>query len=165
MRNTKLAIIIFALVGFSLLLGACYAQTKTSEVSEGVAGDFALTGITGEKITLSKILKDKNVVLVFWATWCPYCVKEVPDVQKFYNENKDKVAVIGINLQESKAKVGAFVKTKGITYPVALDSDGIVGRSYNVRGIPTVVAIDKKGKIIYHGHSIEEMAEKTGFLQ
>ncbi len=84
-------------------------------------------------------------------------------MEKFYQENKDKVALIGIDVGESKAKVESFVRKKRILYPIALDPKGRVAKLYKVRGIPTVVAVNQDGKIIYYGHSIKEMLRKVDF--
>jgi peroxiredoxin len=84
-------------------------------------------------------------------------------MEKFYKENKDKVALIGIDVGESKARVESFVRKKGILYPIALDPKGRVANLYKVRGIPTVVAVNQDGKIIYYGHSIKEMTRKVDF--
>ncbi|HIE44516.1 MAG TPA: TlpA family protein disulfide reductase [Candidatus Omnitrophica bacterium] len=145
----------------SFLFGVCVNGEEQSPQIQQKAADFKLEDIKGEKVILSHILKNKNAVLVFWATWCPHCKSEVPKIEKFYKENKDKVAVIGINVRESKAKVENFIKKEGISYTIAMDSDGSVAKSYNVRGVPTIVAVDRDGKNLYYGHSIEEMVEKT----
>lgn len=163
MRNILIRPIFFILIMILLLFSACSKASDQPMRRQATSADFTLEGLDGESIILSEILKTKIVVLDFWATWCPYCIKAIPQIEKFYAQNKDKVAVIGIDVRESKAKVEKFVKKMGITYPIALDYDGSVARLYNVRGIPTVVAVDKDGKIIYYGHSIEEMKTKIDF--
>lgn len=163
MRYFKIGCVFFITVMILLTLSICFTKETQAVNTANKASDFTLQGVNGEKIILSQILKDKKAVLVFWASWCPYCVNEVPDVEKFYKDNQNKIAVIGVNLQESKEKAASFIKKMGITYPIALDADGKVGQLYNVRGIPTVVAIDKDENIIYYGHSIKEMMNKINF--
>ncbi len=126
------------------------------------APDFTLEQINGGTIRLSDLLKKGEAVLVFWATWCPHCRAEIPHIEKFYKENKEKVALLSINSGESKTKVLSFVQKKGISYPVALDPDSSVAKLYGVVGIPTIVAIDKNSNIIYMGHSMQEMETKIG---
>lgn len=123
------------------------------------APDFTLKGINGKNISLSKVLKGKPALLDFWASWCPPCRKEAPRVQEFYEKHKNKVAVIGINVNESEKAVTNFMKKMGLTYPMAIDS-GQVARDYGVVGIPTVVLIGKDGKILYFGHSIHQAETK-----
>ncbi len=112
---------------------------------------------------MSDLLKDKEVILIFWATWCPHCKAEIPRVVEFYNERKDKIAVVGINAGESKAKVASFAQKTGISYPIVLDPGTSVARLYNVVGVPTIVAVNKNGEIIYSGHSMEELIQKNLF--
>lgn len=152
-------LLLMALVAFS----ACSRADEQSSAGETKAADFTLEALEGEKITLSELLKEKNVVLDFWTTWCPACVRSIPEIEKFYTENKDKVAVIGINIGENKEKVEKFVQQKKISYPMVLDSDSSVAKLYKVRGIPAVFAVDKDSNIIYSGHSIKEMTKKIEF--
>ena len=156
-RNKFGFILVIALV---FMIGACNGANSQPGTDLGKAPDFTLEKVSGGEIVLSDELKERNVVLVFFATWCPHCVAEVPSVNKFYSEYKDTVSVAGINIQENKAKVSNFIKKRKVEYPIALDSDGTVAGRYNVRGIPAVFAIDKSGKIIYTGHSVEEMKAK-----
>lgn len=149
-------ILILALSFFSACSRANDAQDR--------APDFTLEKLDGEKIVLSEILKKKMVVLDFWASWCPQCVKTIPDLEKFYQEFKDKkVEVIGVNVGESKEKVESFVRQRELSYTIVLDTDSSVAKLYNVRGIPTFVAINKKAKVLYYGHSLGEMKEKVDF--
>lgn len=163
MKNILIKTIFFVLIiGFSIVALCCRTDVYSMGLGDE-ASDFTLERLNGEKIVLSEILKEKKAVLVFWTTWCFSCRKEVPRVEKFYAENKDIAAVVGINIRESKAKVESFVKKAGLSYPIALDSDGGVAGLYDLVGVPTIVAIDKNGKIMYYGHSIEEMVRKIDF--
>lgn len=146
-----------------LFLSACSGAQEQPVNTEGKAADFTLETLEGKQIVLSKILKRKAVVLDFWASWCPYCVKIMPDLEKFYKENQDKVTVIGVNIREGKEKVARLVKDKGISYPVVLDSDGKVAQLYKVRGIPAVFFVDKDSNILYRGHSAQEIMERVKF--
>lgn len=145
------------------LFSACSRGTGQTMRVQDAAPDFTLENLDGSEIVLSDVLKTKTVVLDFWAIWCPYCVKAIPHLEKFYAENKDKVALIAVDVGESKAKVENFVRKRRISYPVVLDPKGSVADLYKVRGIPTVVAVGQDGKIIYYGHSIKEMVRKIDF--
>ena len=159
--RTKL--ISFILIAIVLLFSACSKAEDQSKTVRSAAPDFRLETIDGKTVVLSEILKDKKVVLDFWASWCPPCVRAIPELEEFYSENKDKVAVIGINVGESKKKVEEFVRRVKTSYPIVLDFKGSVANLYKVRGIPTLVFVNQDGKIIYYGHSIEEMARKVEF--
>ena len=161
MRNNLIRSILL-IMAFSLFSLSFIKDVYSISMGD-MAADFTLKEIKGEEIVLFDILKDRKAVLVFWATWCPHCRTEIPHIEKFYAENKDKVAVIGIDVGESKRKVENFVRKMKISYPIALDSDGRVSELYNVRGIPTIVAVSKERKILYYGHSMEEMGDKIEF--
>jgi len=123
-----------------------------------IAPDFTLNDIDGNQVTLSKVLSEKPVLLDFWATWCPACREEAPRVQTFYQKYANKVAVIGVDINESKKAIASFAEANGLTYPIVIDT-GEVANQYGVVGIPTIVLIGKDGKILYFGHSVNE-AEK-----
>ncbi len=161
-KNRYVGIFSVLLLCMVFLLGACSNVGGQTAVGEK-APDFTLKTISGNSINLADTLKTKPAVLVFWATWCPACLREIPDVEKYYKAKGDKVAVIGINVQESEKKVAGFAAKKGISYPVALDTSGSVARAYGVRGIPSVIAIDKSGDILYYGHDIVEMSGRVDF--
>lgn len=155
--------VLFWLMITMLLLSGCSKANSQVVAVNDKTPDFSLERLDGEKVTLSEVLKDKIAVLDFWASWCPHCVKAIPQLEKFHRENKEKVAVIGVNIKESRTKVEDFARKMGVTYPIALDSDGNVAKLYNVVGIPTIVAVDRDGTVMYYGHSIEEMREKISF--
>lgn len=111
------------------------------------APDFTLENLEGEQVTLSE-LKGKNVLINFWATWCPYCVKEMPDLDKLYTENKDNdFVVLAIDVGEPKSDVEKYLSENPYEFPVLLDKDGKISMQYLVRGIPTSYMIDKEGNI------------------
>ncbi len=150
------------LLFFGMLMG--YFANDAYAIGPGeVAPDFTLETTEGAKIILRDVLKEKKAVLVFWATWCPSCTAEAPHIESFYRKNKGKVAVVGINVGESRAKVAAFTERKGLSYPMTLDNDGGVANAYGVRGVPTIIAVGKNGKILYYGHSINEAENENIF--
>ena len=157
--NSIFIMLILTLLAFN----ACSRANEQPAGEENLAPDFAIQTLEGEKVVLSEVLKEKKAVLEFWATECYYCVKSIPDIEEFYKENKDKVALLAISIKESEEKLKSFVRKKKISYPVALDSDGSIAKLYNVRGVPTVIVVDKDGKILYSGYSIKEMSEKVDF--
>lgn len=163
MQKMQIKLAVLTLAAMLLMYSGCSVAKEPSKSSGNAAPDFTLKKINGEEVTLSSALKRKKVVLDFWATWCRYCVTTAPQLERFYQKNKKKIAVFGINVQESKQKVKAFTEKMGLSYPMLLDADGEVANSYNVRGIPTIIAIDRNGTILYHGHSIKEMENKVDF--
>jgi thiol-disulfide isomerase/thioredoxin len=112
-----------------------------------IAPDFTLLDLEGKEVRLGEF-RGKVVFVNFWATWCPPCRAEMPDIESLYQEHKDKgLVVIGIDISESEATVRQFVQRGGYSWTFVLDSDGAVAASYNIRAIPTSFFIDREGVI------------------
>ncbi len=110
------------------------------------APDFTLTTVTGETFTLSA-LRGRPVVLNFWATWCPPCRAELPELQAASARLTGQVQIVGIDQGESAAQVQAFAASLGLRFTMPLDSDTTVSRLYGVRSLPTTFFIDRGGVI------------------
>ena len=129
--------------------------TNTADTTEGIktgnlASDFELTTLDDKQVKLSGY-RGKKVILNFWATWCPPCKAEIPDMEKFYSDFKSKdIVILGVNLtqsEKSQESVSTFVKTNGIMYPVLLDKENEANQKYQISAIPTSYIIDTKGII------------------
>ncbi|QSB50466.1 TlpA family protein disulfide reductase [Parageobacillus toebii] len=127
-----------------------------------VAPDFELLSIMGNKVKLSD-LRGNTVILNFWATWCPPCKAEIPEMQKFYENNKNNnVEILAVNLTNSESSPDAvknFVREKGMTFNILLDKQGEIGNLYGVITIPTSYIIDKNG--IIRGKYVGPMSYET----
>lgn len=123
--------------------GASSAQSN----ARSKAPDFTLKDLNGNSVTLES-LKGKVVYLNFWATWCPWCVKELPDVETVYKQYKDKdVVILAVDIGESEQDVRNYVNQYKYTFPVLLDTAQDVARQYGARSIPLSVFIDKNGEL------------------
>ena len=146
-RNT----IALAIVGALL---AAVPSARANTVGKP-ASDFTLKTHDGKSLTLSKLKGKRGAVLVFFATWCPSCMAEVPQVKKLVEATRDKkVLVYGVNFRQSQRIVAKFVRDKAVNYRILLDSDGKVTKAYGVSGIPTVLGIDAAGIVRYRAHAI-----------
>lgn len=116
--------------------------------SSGTAPNFSLEDLNGEIITLAEYRGVKPVVLDFWASWCPNCRRDMPNLNRFYKKYKDDVEVIGINLQERRSTVERYISSAGITFPIVLDPSGTASRAYGARYTNFHVLIDKEGNIV-----------------
>lgn len=119
------------------------------------APDFVLKNLMGEKVRLSDY-RNKVVLLNFMATWCHWCKKEMPHLQKLHNKfrSKDFVIVVVFQDQKGASAVVPFMKETGYTFAVSsglLDPTGSVGYRYGVTGTPTSWLIDRSGKVIGWG--------------
>jgi len=113
------------------------------------APDFTLYDLEGGKVKLSDYY-GKIVILNFWATWCPPCRKEIPDLISIQNEYKDDLVVIGISLDQPSTQndLQPFIDYFGINYPVVLGTLEVVIAYGNIQAIPTSFIIDREGNII-----------------
>ena len=139
------------LVGIFIISPAVIAMGKNA-VTSSAAPDFTLPNLKGENISLSNFLGKKVVLLVFGATRCRDCVKEVPELKELYGKFKNRdFILLYIDIGESKKKVEAFVRENSIPYPVLLDEKSQAASAYKVYGIPTVFLIDRQGKVVFSG--------------
>ncbi len=100
--------------------------------------------------------RGKTIFLNFWATWCPPCKAEMPDIQKLYEksstEGEDAVIVLGVaapnmGQEGSEEEIAAFMEEKGYTYPVLMDTEGELFASYGIMSFPTTFMIDRDGNV------------------
>ena len=154
--------IFWALVTLSVLtIGAGLWQLRVNrgaQVSESAPGvavdtgqvaDFGLASIDGTQVRISG-LRGKVVLLNFWATWCPPCKAEMPDLEALYREygSKQNFVVVGVDVEESASAVSAFARQNELSFPVLLDTQGSVSNGvYPIRSLPTSMIIDRQGKI------------------
>jgi len=139
----------FVLLALALL--AALAQRATAAPpTEGVqAPTFTLASLNAPHWSLSGT-RGHVVVVNFFATWCPPCRAETPDLVAIEKRYASKgVIFVGVDDREDAALVSTFVKSKGIRYPIVLDTDGAVSREYDVRAIPTTYVLDRDGTIRY----------------
>jgi peroxiredoxin len=109
--------------------------------------DFTLTDITGKQWTL-KDLHGKVVLVNFWATWCPPCRKEMPDLETLYEHFGNEGFVVLAISDEESAKVVPYISDHKVTYPVLLDPGGKVAGIFHVDGIPKSFVFDRDGKFV-----------------
>lgn len=172
MKKTISLLFIFALVSVATWK---FIETKRQAPAEGVevaisvvekgelAPPITLNTTTGQPFSL-EALRGKNVVLNFWASWCPPCRKEMPAMQRYYEAyaKKHHVEVVAVNLaarEQSDARVATFIKQYQLTMPIPLDTAGDVEQRYRILTIPTTYIIDANGRVQYEiqGAMNEEM--------
>ncbi len=109
--------------------------------------DFTLTDLQGQTWTL-KELKGKVVLVNFWATWCPPCRKEMPDLNTLYQRFKPQGFVVLAISDEDADKVKPFIAERKIGYPILLDPGRKVNELFQVEGIPKSFVYDRQGKLV-----------------
>lgn len=124
------------------------------------APDFTLTDQYGNEHTFSDY-KGKTVFLNFWATWCPPCRSEMPDIQQIYEDygyNEDELIVLGVagpglGQEGSVEEIAAFLAENGYTFPVVMDEEGLLFYQYGIQAYPTTFMIDREGNVFGYAQS------------
>jgi peroxiredoxin len=111
-----------------------------------LAPGFTLNSTLGQEITLADY-RGQPVVLNFWATWCAPCRLEMPYFQGASAKYNGQAAVLGIDSGEPPSIVSDFGNSLGITYPLLIDQDNSVNRTYGVGALPTTVFVDGRGVV------------------
>jgi len=127
------------------------------------AANFTLQDIEGHPWTLSS-LKGKVVLVNFWATWCPPCKKEMPDLEALYNRFKDQGFVILAISDEKLTTVAPFIADHKYTYPILLDPARKINDLYKVDGIPKSFVYNRKGQLVAQAIDMRTMNQFLGLL-
>ncbi|AFH50361.1 Thiol-disulfide isomerase-like protein [Ignavibacterium album JCM 16511] len=135
-----------------LFISLSFFSFAQDELSQGkTAPNFKLESLDGNNFELTQALGKGPVLLSFWATWCKPCMEEMNELNKIYEELKEKgftLLAISTDNEKTIAKVKPLVKSKGYNFTVLLDKNSDVARKYYAQQIPYSVLIDKDGKII-----------------
>jgi cytochrome c biogenesis protein CcmG, thiol:disulfide interchange protein DsbE len=134
------------------------------------APNIELTTYDGKKMSLGDVLKSNKVVLVnFWASWCPPCRAEMPDIEATYSRFRSQgFTVLGVNMQESADQVSQYAQAGGYDFPLLLDSDATAAGAYRVSSLPTSYFVTSDGiiKMVNYGAmtqvSLEDKLQQLG---
>ena len=113
------------------------------------APDFDLEALDGGRIKLAD-LRGKVVMVNLWASWCPPCRAEMPAIEQVYQQYKARgleVVAVNATYRDSEAEARSFLNGLGVTFPVALDRDGLTNRQYYVQLLPSTYFIARDGTI------------------
>ncbi len=127
------------------------AQAAWQEQKKITVPDFSLTDMQGN-IHTDESTKGKYLVVNFWATWCPPCLKEIPAFVEFYEDNIDKVLVLGLDYEKADKKaITNFTDTFMVSYPIILfdEKNGPQFADFGeVFGMPTTYVYNPKGQLV-----------------
>ena len=148
MKNS-IALVRIAVV---LVAAAWWAAEASAQVrlfkNPLAAADFSVTAIDGQTIRLSA-LRGKVVLVNFWATWCPPCRAEIPDLIKLQTKYKDRLVIIGVSEDENGlALVKRFVAEHRINYPIVMSTPALAKVFPGVSSLPTTFVLDGEGRIV-----------------
>lgn len=127
------------------------SQASGPAALQGQVGpSFSVPALSGSTSALDAY-RGHIVVMNLWASWCPPCRAEMPDLQRLYQTYKTQnLIVLGVDQGESAERVGAFAQSLGIHYPILLDQEQQYGRVYAALGLPTTILVDRSG-VVVHG--------------
>ena len=165
MRNWKTIAGVLLLLAVTLVACGGGDSSGPTGVNKGnLASGFTLEALDGSSVSLGEYRG--NVVLInFWATWCPPCRAEIPDIEKAYQARQDDgFVVLGVNVEEPREAVAPFVEAMGMTYPVVLDEDGQVLKMYRAIGLPMSVLLDQDGVIQVRHVGVLTMEQLEDYL-
>lgn len=157
MKKWIIVLVVIGLLGWAVydfvLSDDEIAEEATQDEEAGLergdlAPDFKLETIEGEEVRLSDYRGEK-VLLNFWATWCGPCRAEMPDMQKYHEEDDDAV-ILAVNLTEtekSSTGVDEFLDEYGIDFTILSDKNTVVSNIYKAQALPTSYLINTEGRI------------------
>jgi peroxiredoxin len=154
--KTRTVILIAAII---VALSVAFLFTTNLKPSEGQAGiaklsaEKSLNVFTrdGNKVNLSK-LKGKIVLVHFWATWCPPCVDELPELDKFWNRyrNNPGVALYSVSVDDTWEAIDTFKKQHPFDLPLYRDPQSKTANKFGTTKFPETYIADREGKVLYH---------------
>ncbi len=149
MTATRVAVLLVA----ALLLQACATITGAgAEAADGPrVPDRSMATLDGEELSLASMAGEPLVVNL-WASWCPPCVVEMPDLERVHLDLGEQVRFVGVNTQDDLVQAQALAEQTGVTYELTLDPDGAVFRELEAVAMPTTFLVDADG-VIVHRHA------------
>ncbi len=141
-----IALIVLA-IGVMVVTADNNRRTTNPLVAERTATDFTLPGLV-EDVSLADF-RGRYVLVNFWASWCPPCKAEMPDLYAYHRQYQERgFTLLAVNVGEDKATVEQFLQANGFDFPVALDMSGAVFNRYGGDGLPSSYLIGPDGKVV-----------------
>ncbi len=147
------------LLGLTLLFVLALAQAFPKE-----AIPFEGKTLDGGYFKLTEYLGKKPIFLNFWATHCPPCLMEGPELEAYHQRYRDRIAFVAVDVQDHPKMANYRVKDWGWTFPVVIDYYGDVARAYRVGYLPTSFFIDREGQVVAVHPGLLIMRDQSGAL-
>lgn len=137
-------------LALALGLASC---TRTQQEPPVPAVNVILTGLDGQEYAFDGLQGKGPLMFLFWTTWCPYCREELQELSRRRQDLSSRGwQVYAIDVGESRQKVLTFLQTQELGLDVLLDADTQAARFFRVVGVPTLLLIDKNGRVVHRGH-------------
>ncbi|NIA25230.1 MAG: redoxin domain-containing protein [Gammaproteobacteria bacterium] len=145
--------VLIAAMAIALALAGCLSAGAEKPIvgspdpDARVAADFKIDLIDGGSFTLSAALADRPVVINFWASWCPPCRQEMPDLEQV-SRDVPGVKFIGIAIDDTEANAASYARQIGVTYPIAVDTNYAISDAYGIHVLPQTWLVTQNGTIV-----------------
>ncbi len=164
-----LAVVVALAAGFALIprvTRSCEGGMANEDAPDFTARVVA-NGLEPSQETLKlSALRGKPVILDFWATWCGPCQAESPIVNAISQRYRDKgLVVIGVNTSDEDGMAAAFVRKKGLSFPIVYDENNRIAKDFKVGNLPTLIVVSKEGKIVAVRHGVTSDADLDGLVR
>jgi len=137
------------LIGLAVLAAHAKAPLLPPHPNPQPAPAFELDNLEGKMRTL-KDYEGKVLVVNFWATWCPPCIKEMPSLQRAWEQTREHdIAIVAVNMGETPEAIERFLRRFPVEFPILLDRDVKVADAWDVRGLPTTFVLDPTGRFVF----------------
>ena len=141
--------IAIAIISLNLLLSCNAATEQAAPVDLGSSPDWTLATADGTPVTLSEAVAEQPVILLFWATWCPYCKALMPHLQSIRFEHGEDVKILALHFIDDKGDPVAFIRDKGYDFTLFENAEEIADL-YKVYGTPGLILVDRDMKIRFN---------------
>lgn len=148
-RWVALGAVVAAVIGFTIVAWNRFgtdASVVNSPLIERPAPEFMLPGLDGGTVS-SGDYEGRIYVVNFWASWCVPCRQEAPHLEAFHQRWSPQVGLVGIVYQDNEGAARAFREEFGLTFPQAMDPDGVTAIDFGVFGVPETYVIDARGVV------------------
>jgi cytochrome c biogenesis protein CcmG, thiol:disulfide interchange protein DsbE len=146
MATRGIIIAVLALLALLALLAGCRSE-RTTVANGELAPPFELELLTGGTVALDD-LRGQVVALRFWADWCPFCRREMRELEPLYQQLREQgLEILAVNVGQDRDRVERFVGRVNHSYPTLLDPDSAIARRYGVIAIPVTFFIDREGVV------------------
>jgi thiol-disulfide isomerase/thioredoxin len=149
-----------------LLLPSLWLQAKPLHLDD----EYAVFG--GQPVNLKQVVGQRPVYIKFWATWCLDCRRELPSLQKTYEQFRDKIAIyaVNLNINETDEFILRLQQKNKLTIPIVMDNQGSIAGNFQFHGTPFHVLINAQGEVVYSTYKddealqqqLQQLADQTG---
>lgn len=148
-----------------LLLPSLWLQAKPLQLDD----EYTVFG--GQPVNLKQVVGQRPIYIKFWATWCLDCRHELPNLQKTYEQFRDKIAIyaVNLNINETDEFILRLQQKNKLTIPIVMDNQGSIASNFQFHGTPFHVLINTKGEVVYSTykddealqHQLQQLADQT----